>query len=131
MPIVGCHSRSVGSGMPSVNPTDSINAMATGATQEPIAKWHVDRTINLPILFTIVGAVVAVIIAGNGVVHRVESLEKTANQGFVERTQIRTELLQAQAQQRIESTAQFNKLETKIESEIRELRNVIQRATQR
>lgn len=91
--------------------------------------WRLEKSVNLPLLVTLAASAFSLVTWGNGVTVRVTTLETNQSQARVEATQVRAEMMQAQAQQRIESTQQFNKLESKIENEIRELRNAINRSS--
>lgn len=99
-------------------------------------KWHLDRTINLPLVWMIAASVVTVITLFNGLVNdlgrerdRVTSVEASQAQQRIEQGQIRAELIQQQGQVRVEMSQQLNKIESEIKQEIRELRNDVKRAT--
>lgn len=112
-------------------------------------KWHVDRTINLSLVWTIVSVGLAgafgLVLWGNSITN---SMEKQAieiravsatqaqdrsaqNQIRAEliqqQGQIKSELIQQQSQIKSELSQQLNKLETDFKTEFRDLRSFMER----
>lgn len=113
-------------------------------------KWHVDRSINLPFIYTvIVGALTiafGLVLWGNSIMSGMEKqaieiravatsqLQDRAAQNQIrteliqQQGQIKSELIQQQGQIKSELSQQLNKLETDFKTEFRELRSFIERS---
>jgi len=85
-------------------------------------RWHVNKEINLPTVIAVAMALITAITVVNSVTYRVATIEQEQARARIDATATRSELMQQQSQQRIEATQQFNKLETKFENGIRDLR---------
>lgn len=121
--------------------TMTIDDDQTAPDRRRTDKWHVDKTINVPTVAMVLGAAMAAITWGNRVdndILREREARVKIEASLVEQRssalQVRTELLQQQSQSRIERQQQISevkadvtkgldKIETKLERGMLELRN--------
>lgn len=99
-------------------------------------KWHVDKTINLPMIFAAFGIVLGGISWGNKIENGLTSerearlrIEEAQDKERGARQQDRTELINSINQFRIEVNTQFREVKAEQRQELRDLRAIVTKAT--